>query len=76
MARKRKKPYISGHCMFAHGQYPCKGEVQNGALVKPRTTLCSCTCHGDYEARLVAAGQVLVLEEEAGEDDDELLDVA
>lgn len=71
MARRRKTPYISGHCMFAHGQYPCKGEVQNGALVKPRMTLCACSCHGDYLARLVAAGQTLVLVPEDDEDDDE-----
>lgn len=71
MARRRRTPYISGHCMFAHGQYPCRGEVQNGELVKPRTTLCSCICHGDYEARLVAAGQALVLEKAVGEDEDE-----
>lgn len=72
MARRRRKtPYISGHCLFAHGQYACKGEVQNGALVKPRVTLCSCSCHGDYVARLEAIGQVMVVEETVEEDDEE-----
>lgn len=69
--RRRKQPYISGYCAYNHGQHPCKGEVLNGSLVKPRVTLCSCACHGDYEARLVAAGQTPVVEEESSEDDEE-----
>ena len=56
--------------MFNHGQYPCKGEYKNGELIKPPVTLCSCTCHGDYAARLVAAGQTLAVEEDEESDDE------
>lgn len=62
--KKRKgQPYKSGYCAYAHGQHPCKGEFQNGSLVKPPTTLCSCDCHGDYEARMKAAGYRIVVED-------------
>lgn len=69
--RRRRTPYVSGHCLFAHGQFPCPGEVKNGALITPRVTLCSCSCHGNYETRLVAAGQVLVVEPDVEEDEDD-----
>lgn len=69
--RKRKVPYKSGYCLYAAHQHPCRGQVENGAAVVPRITLCSCSCHGDYEARLVAAGQAPVEEtEDEAEDDD------
>lgn len=66
--RKRRGPYKSGYCAYAPHQYPCKGEFQNGASIKPFITLCSCECHGDYEARLQAAGIVPV---DIVEDDDD-----
>jgi hypothetical protein len=68
--KRRKQAYKSGYCAYAPHQKPCKGEFQNGSLVVPRVTLCSCDCHGDYEARMTAAGQRLVLEETDIEDDD------
>ncbi len=55
--RKRREPYRSGYCVYGNHQKPCKGEFQNGSLVVPQVTLCACECHGDYEARLAAAGQ-------------------
>ncbi len=71
--RKNKQPYRSGYCLYGNHQKPCKGEVLNGSLVKPRVTLCACECHGDYESRLVAAGQTLntVEVEEDNQDDAE-----
>lgn len=72
MRPKRKKRsgfYRSGYCLYAAHQYPCKGEFENGSRVAPRLTLCSCECHGDYEARLIAAGQRMP--ELAIDDDDE-----
>ena len=69
--RRRKSPFISGFCAYAPHQVACKGEFQNGAAIKPRMTLCSCSCHGDYEERLVAAGQAPREEVEETEDDDE-----
>jgi hypothetical protein len=68
--RRRKQPFVSGYCAYAPHQAPCKGEFENGAAIKPRITLCSCSCHGDYEERLAAAGQT-PREEEIEEDDDE-----
>ncbi len=70
--KRRKLPYISGYCAYAPHQYPCKGEFENGSLVKPRTTLCSCDCHGSYEDRLEAAGQGAPIEyiEETYDEDD------
>jgi len=74
--KKRGTPYVSGYCLFAarckdpanRAARPiCRGEVTNGVLVKPRITLCSCTCHGDYSARLTAYG----LDEPILEPDDE-----
>lgn len=70
--RRRGGPYKSGYCLYAAHQHPCKGEFENGAAVKPAITLCSCDCHGDYEARLIAAGQSRPVEEPADlEDEDE-----
>lgn len=69
--RKRKTPYRSGYCVYGSHQRPCKGEFQNGSLVVPQTTLCACECHGDYEARLAAAGQVPKMIEVEEEEDNE-----
>lgn len=66
--RRRKTPYKSGYCLYAPHQYPCKGQVTNGEKAKNRVLLCSCECHGDYEARLKALG---LEPEEIAEDDEE-----
>ena len=73
MARKRrnKTPYKSGYCLYGNHQHPCKGVFNNGNLVVPPVTLCSCECHGDYEERLAAAGQTPKMIEIEEDDDDE-----
>lgn len=74
--RRRKSNranYRSGYCMFPNhkpSHHLCRSEVQNGVAITPRVTLCSCLCHGEYEARLIAAGQSLP-EEELETDDEE-----
>lgn len=74
MARKKKPMYRSGYCAYAPHQHPCKGEFGNGAGAGRKVTLCSCECHGDYEARLIAAGQKPppeeVEEDDGGQEDD------
>ncbi len=65
------QPFKSGFCAYAPNHVKCKGEYENGALVKPRVTLCSCPCHGSYSERLEAAGQINLEDaEEEVEDDD------
>lgn len=68
--RKRQGAYKSGYCNYAPHQHPCPGEFKNGTAAKNPIALCSCECHGDYEARLQALG--LVPEEpEADDEEDE-----
>jgi hypothetical protein len=49
--------------MFGNHKMACKGWSENGALIVPRYTLCSCDCHGDYEKRLIEAGQSKTVED-------------
>jgi len=70
--KKRKVPYISGHCAYPSpgscGR--CSGAVRNGAALKKTHTVCSHECHGDYETRLVQYGQAPVEEEPEPEEED------
>lgn len=72
--RKRSSPFVSGYCAYNPHQHPCKGQFQNGSAAPNPITLCSCECHGDYEARLQSLG--IVVDLTIDEDDEELDDVA
>lgn len=68
--RRRRTPYKSGYCSYAPHQHPCRGEFTNGSKAANPVTLCSCECHGDYEARLQAAGIVPPEPETIDEEDE------
>lgn len=69
MARATRTPYRSGLCATNPHPRPCPGQFKNGAAAKNPIALCSCECHGDYEARLQSLG-IVPAEPEEEEDDD------
>lgn len=68
MRRKIQGAYRSGFCNTFPHQHPCPGEFKNGTAAKNPVALCSCECHGDYEARLQSHG---IVPAEPIEEDDE-----